>query len=272
MTETKHITDFLSRLGIASDEQAIYLSLVRYGAMSITELARVSGVERTALYRLIEPMQAQGMVKIQEEEKRKIIYPAKPQAIMRILDQEELRVHSLRQQQRSFTSQIEEMMGSRTETDVTYYRGVEGIKQIQWNILSSQSKQLVGMRDSVLETVVEAGFTDVWAVRMKRAKIQANIVYSDAFINSMRSYRELLSTQPQLGMKFHYLKPDEFDISHCFDTYDDYVVYYNWGEEDPYAVEIHNKYIAYTTRQMLDMLLTRSSTVQSWIQLLKKNA
>jgi len=268
MQATGIIPAHLNRLGFNDDEIALYLALVGHGAMTMSELARRSGVERTAPYRMLDDVAAKGLVKIQDEQRRRIIYPARPQTLQRLVDQEEIRIQTLRRQQAVFSNNVEELMGSRTDTDVNYYRGIEGIKQIQWNMLHCKSGVIYSVMDAVFEEIVEKEFFNAWGRRFRQAGLRNEVVYSEGFISSIRKNKLQLSDDPLDGIRYYYIAPEAFTITHHFDTYDDYVIYYNWGSEDPYAVEIKNKHIAFSNRQLIEMLIKQAVEKPStWRQL-----
>ena len=268
MADSKLVTDFLTRLGLDTDERSVYISLATHGATTLTELSRISGVERTSIYRMLDSLQLKGIVKIKDEHKRRIAYPAKPQELLRIIDQEEIRLHSLRNQQSSFTSQIEEMTGSQTDTSVTYYKGVEGVKQVLWNMLNCKSKTIYSVLDHCLAEIIEPEFFNSWGKRFRTLKLQNKAVYSNSFKSSIRKSRSKLTTDPLNGVGYYYIDPAKFDLTQSIESYDDYVIYFNWAGEKCYAVEICNPNIAYSTRQMICLLITQTDDkAKTWTEL-----
>src|SRR5208282_2517584 len=70
------VYEYFKQLGIDSKATDVYLTLVAHGPLSISELSRNSGVERTHIYRLVDKLAELNLIEIEKEFKRSIVKPA----------------------------------------------------------------------------------------------------------------------------------------------------------------------------------------------------
>src|SRR5690348_4862316 len=87
--DTQAIRAYFFKLGLSSEIADIYLALYAYGEQTISQLARRSGVERTRIYRLMEELQATGLIEIEAQYKRKIVRAAPVSNLQILLSKKE---------------------------------------------------------------------------------------------------------------------------------------------------------------------------------------
>ena len=265
--------NYLAKLGFDGDEIAVYASLVEFGSMSLSELSRKSKVERTALYRLIDPLQEKGLIIVQVENKRKIIQPAEISTIDRIITQKQAALDEIKTEKSEFKKMINNIAGKSTDTKVNIYRGTEGIKQVIWNSLArNKSGAIHTIAHNVLEEVVGDLFFREWEDRFSSKKLTNHVVYSDSFIDSINTTNAKLTDGNMNGVSYYYIQPSTFDVSHYFDVYDETTVYYNWSDEEIYAVEIINKNIAQSNKQLIELLIKSSEKPKTWLEVLRSSS
>ncbi|MDQ3018864.1 MAG: hypothetical protein M3Q64_03270 [bacterium] len=66
----------LKKLGLEKGEIAIYLAVVKYGGLSPTEVAKITGIKRATVYLYVEHLRELGLVTTRLNKKRKIIVAA----------------------------------------------------------------------------------------------------------------------------------------------------------------------------------------------------
>jgi sugar-specific transcriptional regulator TrmB len=138
----KLIGDYIVGLGFSQEAGKLYGALVEKGPLTILEASRASEVERTALYRLVEDLTAKGLIEEVLEHKSRRVRAVEPAKVKLLVEQEKKRVGELENSFTSFEAAVGQIPDLKS-TQVRYYRGTAGIKQIMWNETKAK-KELLG--------------------------------------------------------------------------------------------------------------------------------
>lgn len=128
----KLIEEYLIELGFSWEASRLYGELASKGPMTILEASRATEIERTALYRLIDDLTARGLIEEVLEHKSRRLQAVSPHKIKDILENEKRRIEKLENEFPEFEKLIRSLPQNNS-TQVRYYRGMAGIKQILWN-------------------------------------------------------------------------------------------------------------------------------------------
>ncbi|HSX25144.1 MAG TPA: helix-turn-helix domain-containing protein [Candidatus Andersenbacteria bacterium] len=97
------IKSTLESLGFTEKEVEIYLKLLELGSASYTDLSKSTGIRRTSLYTMVEPLLEQGVVHVDLETKKLI--PESPETLFAMLQQKVLQFHRFIPQLKSISEQ-----------------------------------------------------------------------------------------------------------------------------------------------------------------------
>jgi sugar-specific transcriptional regulator TrmB len=257
--DTSAIRTYFGKLGLEREIADLYLALHAHGPQTISELARTSKVERTRIYRLIDTLLASNLIEVEAHHKRGIIKAA-PIANLRIL------IHEREQELKNLQDELElvEQVLARNSLSspasrVQFYRGPEGIRQMLWNELNAQSDILAcGFR--ILDEVTGKKFMERWAEEFERRKLHERLMVNDEFFQSWQENKPSVTDQRRIaGIQYHLLPTSVLKITHTSGVYDDVVRYINWKDNEVFGIEIYNKDLAQTQRQLLEMLWPQST-------------
>lgn len=115
----------LKKLGMTQKEIGLYLKLLEYGESGVNQLARSLGANRTSTYSLLKAMQKKGFVSFYVKKKVKIFVPTDPALL----------INQLIEGANSLKKILPELLAihnqhGKTKPKITFYEGVDGIKQI----------------------------------------------------------------------------------------------------------------------------------------------
>ena len=250
MEDKDMIQEFVQRLGFSAEAAQVYQALAIKGPLGLSELSRAAGVERTALYRMMDGLTAQGLVEELLEHKSRRYAAAEPEKINRLVAESRQRAEALTAGFGAFAEAVGTLSGKRT-TQVKYYRGAEGIKQILWNETRARD-EVVGYTYRNLEEVVGVPFFRKYGTEVDKGGIKIRDLRGDAF---------LASTDLAGYVKVHidndvwrYLPDKVLHLNHNLDIYNDTLAIYYWEENDVFGVEIQNQKIADTQRSIFEIL------------------
>lgn len=248
------VRPYFAKLGLEPHIADIYLALYTHGPQTISGLARVAGVERTKIYRLIDQLMASGLIEVEAHYKRGIIKAA-PIANIRILIAE--REHELKSLQDDLEL-IEQTLArnqlSNPTARVQFYHGLEGIRQMQWNQIDSDT-ELLSIIDQPIQHALGKQFTIRWAEAVNRQGVHMRLLETPHFRQVNAAWYKQHNI-PELirRVESRVIDPNAFAVSHNTDIWGDVVAYYNWKDGDVYGIEIYNAAIAATQRAFFAML------------------
>jgi len=226
-------------LGFDSEEALILSFLTRYDKQSVLQISRGTGIERTKIYRIIDNLLREGYV-VQSKGVKKHVY-----SIGSVLkfserkDSEIRKLQSLKDGWMEFLGFINKR-GVNSGTDVRFYRGKDGIKQVLWNELSA--KEILSFTYRNLQDVVG----DRWFKKLAVETDRRGIIVKDLRTLQYKVFDEKLN-RPRIlfkGDEIRYLPPEFEDFYLAVDVYNDVVALYDWRNDEVFAVEIQNENFA----------------------------
>jgi len=143
MSDTTDKITKLQELGLSELEAHIYLALTSVSAVSALSLSRSLAVPRTSVYdalmRLIEKGLVEKVVK-----SKSTWYKASPVSVLgNFVEEQGSKLASMKEALDSLTLQLKNRAGDLKTTEVRYYEGAEGMRQMVWNCLKAK-KEIVG--------------------------------------------------------------------------------------------------------------------------------
>lgn len=239
----------IKQIGLTDKHAVVYEALLRMPGSTPLVLARETKLNRSSLYRYLEELRETGLVELLLGDKSSS-YVAKPEGLKQYLANEEARVDGLKKTIPVLADEL--LLASRkpSESEVKYYQGIEGLKQMLWNVVNTKI-EFVGLGYQSWNDSVGKHYAD-----KLRAKMLENNVLSREILNKVDDtfeYTELGKTYTKV---YEHRAIDEkmLEIKHDTYIYGDVFAYYYHYQGEYFGVEIHNKEIARTERQMFEIL------------------
>jgi len=127
-------------LGLTAPEARVYLAALELGEASMQELARKAKVKRTTLYHFIDSLVAGQLLVELRKGKRKVFSAVSPQHLLELSKQRMWELERTMPLLRAIENR------SAKKPHVTFHEGVEGIKEIYSDMLTT-GKAIVGWSD-----------------------------------------------------------------------------------------------------------------------------
>jgi len=235
----------LKLLGLNDVDIKVYLSLLKIGQGSASQIAIKSGVPRASIYDVLERLEKEGLVSYIIKESIKYFSAAEPKAIIKSLDYKKERLKDIIPQLESFRhKELETTM----KTEI--YGGIKGLQTILNMILDSKEIFVIGASRKSLQVLPY--FMEKWHRERIRKKIAVTIIYND--LPDVRESMEKEETRKLLGVP-KYWKHKFLNINYSSPlmtiVFSDYVALVMWRKDLPSAVLIHSKDIAGTYKQYI---------------------
>ena len=128
-SQTKILVGYLKSLGLSPEEAAIYVALAGHGTSTPLQLSRVTGINRTKVYRTIETLTQKKMVQHEVGEHTSRVSPADPERLAELVKKKQLMAAELAKGFPEAERALIQMGVAReAETKVKFYRGKAGIE------------------------------------------------------------------------------------------------------------------------------------------------
>jgi sugar-specific transcriptional regulator TrmB len=246
------IIDYLVNLGFEKEEAKLYLSLSERGAMSILEASRITGIERTKLYRMVGELVGKGLIEEQMSFKSTFIRAVPADKVLGIIEKKENTIESAKLEYGIFKEEIEAVSEKFSPSKVLYFRGIDGVKQMQWNTLQAKN-EMVSYVARAFQGAVGQNYLESYATAWRELGIKYRELKSETFELTIDSKNKLYPVDLGKSYKWKVAPKSVVNITHNTDIYNDVVAMYYWRGEEVFGVEIHNKEMALMQRSLFNL-------------------
>jgi sugar-specific transcriptional regulator TrmB len=253
------LKNYFEKLGLGNEEYQIYSTLLRIGRMSVLQIAKETNISRTNTYRLLEKLVIKGVVEELLDNKHKVYEAGDVSTLDLLIKHKEVELDYLHK----YLPQVSQFLQGNKNIDqpgtkVVFYRGVEGIKQLAWNVIQTKT-EWVAYTSSSFKKIVGEKYDKKFAEELKLRKVQWRELISDGYFESLdktsSDEADDLYGFAHPGQAFvRYIPKETLDITHVSDIFDDVVSFQSWYNGDIYGVEIYNKELNRTQRQLFEIV------------------
>lgn len=249
--QIEKIDELLKGLDVQEDARSIYLALVEHGDLTTLQLSRYASISRTQVYRFLEQLKQRGLVE-------EIIdaYVTKSRAVgidglERLVKEQKEKTKAMSILLPEIASYLSGKAGLREDnTKVLYFRGLDGIKHMIWNVLGAKGECL-GYASVDVDDVLGRELAEDW----RQEVVTNNIHFRDITSNPdvMKHSNDTRITGYLKLSKTRYIPPKMLTIDHQVDIYNNVIALYSWKEGDVFGVEIHNATIVSLQKQIFNL-------------------
>lgn len=248
MNNKQVLLDELQELNLTKDEAKLYIALIEKPNTHL-RLARITGINRTKVYRIVEELEKRGLVSRRTDDRGTFLIASDPDALEIELAAEEGKIRQRRALLQQLVPDLRSLYReAKSPLAVHTYEGVEGFKQMQWNELKTRGEllvlgnvtveQLVKNRrwsEHFRERVVERGYT---------TRELINRTYADPTFSEIEGFMNSYSAR--------IIPEAELPISTPVVIYNDTVAVYQFNGEKRVGAEIINATYAETMRSIFE--------------------
>jgi HTH-type transcriptional regulator, sugar sensing transcriptional regulator len=135
----KKLMDF----GLGDKEAKVYLALLELELATVNEVAKSSGINRSSTYVVLESLKKKGLVGISDDKNVRRYVATSPESLLQTAEEKARKQEEVK---RSIESIVPELKALHKDTKqkpkVRVYEGTNGIKEVYWDILNPNTKEL----------------------------------------------------------------------------------------------------------------------------------
>ncbi|MCI0619464.1 BlaI/MecI/CopY family transcriptional regulator [Candidatus Wolfebacteria bacterium] len=234
----------IKALGLSDMEAEVYLAALELGEGTMQALAKKSGVNRSTIYTFIDELKERGFITETKRGKRRLYVATNPE---RLVQMQKVRTGEL---ERALPELLAIHNSARNKPRVTFYEGVEGIKEIHADMLTAEQEiqayeDLEGLKNNLPASFFE---------QFPKERMRRGILYRSI---SRDSETARVFVKNNIGFlretKLIITEPLNIEVS----IYGDKVALMSLTSNPPFGVLIQDKNIAQVQRIMWQELWNR---------------
>ena len=237
----------LKKLGMTKREINVYLKLLEYGESGVNNLARGLGENRTSAYSLLNAMKKKGIVSFYAKNKVKIFVPTDPTFL----------VNHFIDGANGLKKILPELLAihnkyGKTKPKITFYEGVEGIKQIGELLLEvpkSTRLSFMGINENIHPEIAKYYEED-----FINRRIEAGIKYRGIVTGKLPMGNKYKPTEKAQLRELKYINSKKLPIQIHIDIFpNNKVALYSYHKDDLMGVVIEHEAFFNTMKTVFEL-------------------
>lgn len=246
------VVRYLKQLGLATEQADIYLYLLSQGPATVLAISRGLKTGRTKLYPLLEDLAAKQLIAVHERHYGTSYEAQSPETLDFLVSEAERKAENLRSNLPAVAHALQALqIQAPTTSRVVEYRGVDGLKQMNWN-LTKADKEFRVFELAGLDKHLGKHFAD----KMRGIFVDKKIKNYDLTNNPHRAQEPSLQ-DASLALA-RYISPSVFRIEFETCIYNNCVTLLSYDHQDIFGVEIYNDKLARQQKQIFDLLWSQA--------------
>lgn len=249
--DDKKLVEKLQLFGLSQDESQIYFLLCKSDDLSALQIHRKISIPRSRVYRKLDKLIHKGLVLETICARGKKFRAASCDRLELILLEKQNNIDALKQSLPQLTHQLNVYSkGKKSDSDVLYYSGVEGLKQITWNSLKANEELLIYELASSMNPFSGIDFAE----KVRQEFFSRGIITKQ--LTNLKKFGAFTKVQEYVDdcMKARYISPKKLKIDFEILIYNDTIASYTYRTGDIFGVEVKNDQLAKMHKQLFDFV------------------
>jgi sugar-specific transcriptional regulator TrmB len=245
------VVGYFKQLGLEREQALTYLYLLQNGQDTVLGISKGLKTGRTKLYPLLEALAEKQLVVIHERHYGTSYEAQKPSVIEFLVSEHERKAEALRSSLPAAVNILENIQNdSPAHTKIVEYRGVDGLKQMNFN-LSKASKEFRVFELAGLDKHLGKHFAEKMRERYREKQLRS----FDLTNNSNRANEPGIESD---HAQTRYINPKVFKIEFETYIYDNVVGLLSYEGNDIFGVEIYSEKLARQQNQLFDLIWSQA--------------
>lgn len=264
----KDIKTHLQKFSLDVIEIDTYIALLQNGELSAVEISRKLNIPKTTIYRYIEKLIKEGLVAVIESERGKR-YIAITTQFDQIVEERRKSLQDIIHAACYLKQELPLLATKSTnKTTVRVYKGIDGLKQLMWNILSA--KNIIYYYTSTdRRKLLGDFFFKKYCLEFVRRNL-----HERGFESSINAPKATSLQDYYFGtgyeQKSEYKIVKNLDMNGEIWIYNNVYSMYTWEQEEIAGVEIENEYLTKCQRTIFEKLWNETKATEPKLEYILK--
>ena len=256
--DNQTLTKRLAAFGLRPDLARLYTLLLQAGPSGIVAITRATQVGRNMAYRLLAELEERQLVSVSEKSFGKEYLAADPAIFERVVADREEEAVRLRDSLLPMVAGLQAFTRGEHGAKIVHYKGVEGLKQVNWNLTKAKKEFLV-FELAPLSDSIEPSYAEKLRSIWRHNKITT---YDITNRKSIDSYTKDLEFWKKYS-KYRYIPKSILNIKFEMCIYNDVVTLLDYKAAEPHCVEIYDQYLAGMQLQLFEALWRQATPMKT---------
>lgn len=259
MVRTK-LEDLLKKFDLDEKEIEIYLVLLEKGDLGATDISRETDIPKTTVYRTIEDLVEKRLVNVLIGESGRSFQAESPENLKSIINERREELQELENTLPEVVSSIASLSGKKVKkSEIKYYSGINGLKQITWN--SSKAQGLLRIFEiENMSSFLNKGFAEKARLEFVRNGVEIHEITNEREFGGWTNVKDLVENYWQV----RYVDPQELSMEFEMLVYNDVFAMYNYIDDEIFGVEIRNSKLAAMQKQIFDFIWLKGQKMETY--------
>ena len=249
------VVRYMKHLGLEREQALVYLYLLQNGPNTVLAISRGIQTGRTKLYPLLEELSEKQLIAIHERHYGTSYEAQPPEVLEFLVSEHERKAEALRSTLPAALNILKNVqIDSPSTTKIIEYRGVDGLKQMNFNLAKATSEYRV-FELAGLDKHLGKHFAD-----KMREKYRERGLNSYDLTNHPNRNEEPGAELP--NAKIRYIDPAIFKIEFETYVYDTCVGLLSYEQDDIFGVEIYSEKLARQQTQLFDLIWNQAKVIK----------
>jgi sugar-specific transcriptional regulator TrmB len=258
--QTDNLLGILEPFGLSQEESKIYLELLEKKISTALSLSRSLHIGRTKVYRILDKLIEKELVVQQLDSSGFKFIANDPNQLSLLLTKKESELISLQKNLPQVIKMLQSKVDSgKSGSRILYYRGQEGLSQVNWNLLRAKGEFLS----------YEVSTASAYLPQAEAEKLRQAIVEKKIFVRTLtnKTYQEPYTDVIELVKKWwqlKYISPKNLQIRADIFIYNDIYAVCNYLDTgDVFCFEIYNEHMAQMQRDIFEQLWSEAAAMKA---------
>lgn len=255
--QTDKLSLLLKSFGLDTEESKIYLNLLENNTSSALTISRNLHLGRTKVYRILDKLISKQLV-IQQYDDAGFKFKANhPSQLDHLLTKKEIELSTLRQSLPEALSILENYTNTdKPGSQVLYYRGQEGLSQVNWNLLKAKGEFLS----------YEVSNADAYLPHREAEKLRQQLIDNKIFSRTLTNKQQFkpFSQIKKIDnfQQINFISPKILTIKTDIFIYNDiFAICHYLENNDIFCLEMKNEYLVNMQKEIFENLWSQSSPI-----------
>lgn len=256
--QTDILISQVNRYGLSDDEGRIYVFLLHNGFSTALHMSRKLRIGRTKVYRLLDVLKKKQFVEFRVDDHGMQFGAVQPSRFQRIISEKELEIHELKTSLPDFIAQLQKFSSQNQEkSKVLYYEGIEGLKQVSYNITRAKGELRVFEMEH-LSDFLPMEFSEQIRCELVEQHIHTKDLTNRTSFPGFTNVKEMIENYSE----YRCIDPQRLKIRFEVLIYNDVYATYTYKNDHIFCVEIYNDHLAEMQKQLFDFIWTQAVPMQ----------
>ncbi|KKT35213.1 MAG: Transcriptional regulator, TrmB [Parcubacteria group bacterium GW2011_GWA2_44_12] len=260
MARHNTIKRILENIGLTANETRIYLAVLKFGELSVHELALKTNIHRTNLYGTVDSLiQKQALYCEHQGSGRKIIFASDPTKLKEILKKQQRTLKKASIKFEEIIPELKQMMKNPSPYSFAHcYTGIDGVKRVFLDTISGSSEDMHGFAQVGRASMLETAMPENWVKNVyRKRKVERNVAgnYICPDLGIAKNYIKGTYIKEGIAEFAPVFKELPFEEASDFSevvTYEDKVALISFDQKEKMGVIIKSPILAKSFRALFD--------------------